>query len=457
MALSRSAIEAMAPDQSALTAAAALLKPCKWPLRAQSGSLIWGECQGSGANPYRVAADVDDPGSKCTCPSRKFPCKHGLALMWMRVDDGAGFAAGEPPDWVLEWVRRRRKGAGGPGGAAAAQPKSLATAAAAPEPSAIDPEAEARRLAAQAKRAADTRRQVAAGLDELELWISDQLRTGLMDFVGEASDRCRRIAARLVDAKAAALASRIDEAPARLFALPPDERADAAIAELGKLTLALRAWRADPDDAEHRREVIGAENREALLADPSTPRLASTWEVLGERISTRRDGLVSVATWLLNLQLAGPRFALLLDVFPASAGRRNGAFDVGHQFEAEIAFYPARAPLRAVIAARGESADVADAPWPAAPHLDPLAGFAEVLLSAPWRLEAPILLPQGRIAEDRAGRAWWVRGDAVLPIDIAPPAVALGVELEAAAGIWNGARLSLLAGRSPWGRLGFNA
>ena len=82
VALSRSAIEAIAPDQSALKAAAGLLKPAKWDARGRAGELIWGECQGSGANPYRVCADTgSDPGSKCTCPSRKFPCKRALALM----------------------------------------------------------------------------------------------------------------------------------------------------------------------------------------------------------------------------------------------------------------------------------------------------------------------------------------------------------------------------------------
>src|SRR5476651_1227257 len=101
--MTRSVIEALAPDQSALTAASALLKPSKWPLRARFERLIWGECQGSGANPYRVAADIEDRGSKCTCPSRKFPCKHALALMWMFVDGDAGFQAGDVPDWVNDW------------------------------------------------------------------------------------------------------------------------------------------------------------------------------------------------------------------------------------------------------------------------------------------------------------------------------------------------------------------
>src|SRR5262245_66421051 len=99
----------MAPDQSALSAASALLKPAKWPVRAQSGALIWGECQGSGANPYRVVADTADAGAKCTCPSRKFPCKHALALVWMFVDDAGAFKPGEVPAGGDDLVGRRSR------------------------------------------------------------------------------------------------------------------------------------------------------------------------------------------------------------------------------------------------------------------------------------------------------------------------------------------------------------
>src|SRR5262249_6817054 len=120
MGLTRSAIEAMAPDQSALSAASALLKPAKWPVRAQSGALIWGECQGSGANPYRVVADTEKVGSKCTCPSRKFPCKHAIALMWMFVDDAGAFQNAEVPAWVNDWISRRR--GGGPATTAKSEP-----------------------------------------------------------------------------------------------------------------------------------------------------------------------------------------------------------------------------------------------------------------------------------------------------------------------------------------------
>ncbi|MBY0568792.1 MAG: SWIM zinc finger domain-containing protein [Hyphomonadaceae bacterium] len=453
MTLTRSAIEAMAPDQGSLSAASALLKAAKWPVRAQAGALIWGECQGSGANPYRVVAETADIGSKCTCPSRKFPCKHALALMWMFVDDSATFEPGEIPAWVQDWMGRRRKGASAPA-TASAEPKSIALAQ---EETAkpADPAAEARKQASAAKRAQDTRKAVRAGLDDLDIWLADQLRGGLTVFVNEPGERCRRIAARLVDAKAGALAGRIDEMPSRLLALPTDERVDAVIMEFGKLVLLMRAWRATPDDPELRREVVSSETREDVLNNPEAPYVSATWEVLGERVSTRRDGLVSQATWLLQLDAQTPRFALLLDFFPASAGKRGAAFIAGDRFQAELVFYPASAPLRAVIASRSDAQG--EHAWPAPPS-NPLAAYAAFKLEAPWRIEAPLLLPQGRIAAEASGRAWWkAPSGAPLQLRTAPPPLALGADISKAAALWDGARLGMIAAQSNWGRIDFDA
>ncbi len=449
----------MAPDQSALKAAAALLKPGKWSSRGVSGGLIWGECQGSGANPYRVAADTVDIGSKCTCPSRKFPCKHGIALMWLHVDEPGGFTPGETPEWVADWTGRRRKSSAAATAVAKAStgPKSLEAASAVETAAAIDPVAEAKRKAAAEKRAVDVRRQVAVGLDELELWISDQLRTGLGAFLTEMPDRCRRIAARLVDAKAGALASRLDETPSRILQLPAEERIDAAIVELGKLTLLARSWRAAPENPELRREVISTETRDELVDALEALRHSAVWEVLGEQIATRRDGLVSVATWLLNTDAEGPRFALLLDYFPASAGRRSGAFAAGHRFRAELIFYPSRVPLRAIIVERSDTEATGDEAWPAPARDDALAAYSDALLATPWLLNAPLMLPAGRIVEDGAGRAWWLGEAVTLPIAGAVPNFALGARIDMAAGLWSGARLTLLAARTNWGRVGFDA
>ncbi len=463
MAFDLKTIEALAPDQASLSSASKLTKRSKWIRLEAQGSLLWGECQGSGANPYRVVVDAGDDGYKCTCPSRKFPCKHSLALMWISATAPAEFTPAETtPEWVNDWLGRRRKGGSAAAPAANQAAKDIGSAGLAEaEPArAEDPAAAERREAAQRKRAEDTKASVAAGLDELDQWIADQLRLGLSGFVDASGERCRRIAARLVDAKAAALASRLDELPGLLLSLRSEERPEAAIRELGKLVLLTRAWRAAPDDAELKRLVATSETREQILANAEAPRLAATWEVLGERIESRKDGLVSHATWLMAVGDAEPRFALLQDYYPASAGRRAQAFSAGERFEAKLAFYPARRPLRALVVERGNGA-TADAAWPSARQAerDPLAAHAAGQDAAPWSAVTPMLLPAGWLARDERGAIWWQAegqdNTIALPLAGSAPEPALGITLDAAAGLWDGARLDLLAARSAFGRLDF--
>ena len=452
-------VEALATDQASLKAAAGLAKPGKWSGIGGSadGALIWGECAGSGANPYRVMADLRDLGNKCTCPSRKFPCKHVLALLWLNAEAVVAFPPGEIPAWVSDWLGRRRGGA--PAGAAAAKPASDAPkdvrAAQLAEPDAPeDPKAGARREAAAAKRTEDTERAILDALDALEQWIGDQLRMGLAAFIDDATTRCRRIAARLVDGKAAALAGRIDELPARLLSQPTGERPRAAVVELGKLVLLARAFRASPRDAEIRRAVASSESRDTILASAETLRVAGRWEVLAEKVQTRRDGLVSQTTWLLNLGSEGPCFAMLLDYFPASAGKRTSVFTPGERFVGEVAFFPGSNPLRALLLQRAtDGAEAGD--WPeAAPDL--AEALTAPLHAEPWALDIPVLLPPGRLAVDPAGQAWWQPADNTIALPLAEGMEGLirGTELTRAAALWSGNRLAVLAAQTPWGRIG---
>ncbi|MEL6747187.1 MAG: SWIM zinc finger family protein [Pseudomonadota bacterium] len=465
MTLTLEIVEALAPDQASLKAASKQVSPKKWPLRGinEETGLIWGECQGSGSNPYRVMADIGDQGYKCTCPSRKFPCKHSLALMWMFAESPTDFEAGAVPDWVNDWVGRRRKTSGAPQPGHPGEPKSLSDALAAEPEKQRDPKQEARRKAATEKRTQQTLESVAAGLDELEQWIVDQLRQGLQSFVTSAQDRCRRIAARMVDAKAHALAGRLDELPARLLQLPAAERADAAIAEFGKLVLLARAWKAAPAHSSVHGYVATSPDRAQVLSDLATLRVASRWEVLGEQVSTRRDGLIAQATWLLNLSREDdvPAFALLLDFFPAATGRRASSFVSGQQFEAELAYFPANDPLRALIVERkaeDATGDIANAPWPLLNGADPLASYWPSLKAEPWCLERPIVLPAGRL--NQVGQdTWWhaSESDAALPVTGTISSIALGVPYGMLAGVWDGRRCHLLCGHSStWGRIAFH-
>ncbi len=452
------AVEALAPDQSSLKAAAGLRKPAKWSGAEISpdGQLIWAACAGSGANPYRVMADLSDLGNKCTCPSRKFPCKHVLALLWMRADDSLTFAPGETPDWVSEWLGRRRK-TGGTTATASTQTvaKDMSAAVVVEAEATEDPKAIARRAAAAEKRAADTEQAMCDAVDSLEGWIGDQLRLGLASFIDDATGRCRRIAARLVDGKAAVLAGRIDELPSRLLALPAGDRVRGAVIELGKLVILARAFRADPKNAELRRSIGTAENREALLENPETLRITATWEVIGEKAETRRDGLVSQTSWLLNLGNEGPRFAVLLDYYPASAGKRGSVFTVGEQFDGELAFYPAQNPERAILLSR-TSRENSNAHWPQTLETSISARIAERLDAEPWLVEAPLLLPPGRIVMEANGSTWWKSkaGDDILPVEDIAEGPARAADLDRAAAIWSAGGLRMLAAQSAWGRIG---
>ncbi|MDR3214519.1 MAG: SWIM zinc finger family protein [Azoarcus sp.] len=450
-------VEALAPDQASLTAAVKLAKVAKWARLERDGMLLWGECQGSGANPYRVIADAGSQGSKCTCPSRKFPCKHSLALMWLDAASPGAFLATSPPAWVADWLGRRRKTGTEAAPATHGGGKSI-EAAALPgaEPAPEDPKAAAKREAAQKKRAGNTHAAITEALEELEQWIADQLRLGLGAFVDNAPERCRRIAARMVDLKSAALASRIDEMPARLLALRSEERPEAAIRELGKLTLMLKAWRANPDEPEIRRQIATAETREQIVNDPAAPIVEGVWEVAGEKIQTRRDGLVSHATWLMSLEPRSQRFAQLLDFYPASGGKRAEAFAQGEQFAATLVFYPSPAPLRAIVLQRAPAP--AQLPWPpVAASPDPLACCAPFWNGTPWGLECPLTLPPGCIVKDNRGHCWWradEQADATgLPLSQDAPLPVLGMALAGAVGLWSGARLELLAAWSDFGRL----
>jgi hypothetical protein len=459
VAIDLKAIEQLATDQSSLKAAAGLAKPAKWSGvgASRDGVLVWGECAGSGANPYRVMADLRDLGNKCTCPSRKFPCKHVLGLLWLNAEAIVPFAPADTPAWVSDWLGRRRgaSAAKPAGNAAPAGDKDLRAARDAEPEAAEDPKDTARREAQAAKRSEETERAILDALDALEQWIGDQLRMGLSGFIDDATARCRRIAARLVDGKAAVLAGRIDELPGRLLALPAGDRPRGAVVELGKLVLLARAFRAAPRDAEIRRAVATSETRETVLADPQALRVNARWEVLAEQVQTRRDGLVSQTTWLLNLGTTGPRFAMLLDFFPASAGRRGSVFTPGERFQGELVFYPSQQPLRALLVRRDATEQTLTADWPMTD--EPLTeALTRPLLTEPWTIDVPLLLPPGRIARDDAGHSWWRSADgaAALPVATEAEGVLRGTDLTRTAAIWSGNRLTILAAQTPWGRIG---
>ena len=84
-------VEALAPDARSLSDAKKLTNVASWRRLGRDGNAIWGVALGSKGDAYAVfARSLND--AQCSCPSRKKPCKHTLALLLLDLG-GHSFAA----------------------------------------------------------------------------------------------------------------------------------------------------------------------------------------------------------------------------------------------------------------------------------------------------------------------------------------------------------------------------
>ena len=103
--LTESYVDSLALNSSAIKNGKDLVKKNSFPLLCQSedGTIIFGDCKGSGKDPYRCSVDVAKEGNpvfRCSCPSRQFPCKHNLGLMYAYTSGKTFTIAPVPQDIV---------------------------------------------------------------------------------------------------------------------------------------------------------------------------------------------------------------------------------------------------------------------------------------------------------------------------------------------------------------------
>jgi SWIM zinc finger len=378
----------LAPDTSSGKAAATVARPAAWGGTGCDGHAVWGECQGSGSSPYQAVVDLSGPAFRCSCPSRKVPCKHTLGLLLLWSDGVVG--AGARPGWVEQWLTQRD------GKARQAQERRATGAAPA---KAKDPKTAQRREL-----------RVEDGIDELERWLRDQVAHGLAQAEHAPYSLWDDVARRLVDAQAGALAGQI-----AALATIPRQRGGASwperlLEEYALLWLLTRAYRRRAHLPEPLRQTVRARvgftvSREEVLAGPTTP---DRWYVVGIR-DTEQDRLITRRVWLRGLRTRRP--ALVLS-FAAPGRPLDASLVAGTAVDADLAFYPGAAPLRALIASQHA------APVPAAPPGSTVGGFlreyAQALALDPWLDRWPAALASVRLSRDH--RLVDPRGDA-LPLD----------------------------------------
>ena len=319
-------ILAMAPDAASAKAARGLVAPAQWPLLGANPQAVWGECQGSGAKPYQTQVDLNGPAFRCSCPSRKFPCKHGLALLLMRAQATAPFTADAAPAWVSEWLSSRSE---------KAQKKEEMRAEKAATP--VDPQAAAQREAQRWQR-------IVSAAAELQRWLADQLARGLGSLNPELLKTWHTQAARLVDAQAPGLGLRVREAAAGIH--QGEDWPERSLHRLGLLQLACEALsrheQLDADVQADLRTLVGWPHDKAEVQERGD-KLADQWTVLGLIIDDRDDKLTERRVWLQGAHSG--RRAWLLDHTFAGKGFEQ-VWTAGAVVQATMAFFPGAAGLR---------------------------------------------------------------------------------------------------------------
>lgn len=408
---------ALAPDAASRKAGGELGAAGPWSGTGSSGEgAVWGLCQGGGGGPYRTVVDLagaTGPAYRCSCPSRRFPCKHALGLLLLWSGGEAAVPVAQTPDWAEEWTTARGRSPGGkPTEEGAGSPSATAAS-----------EAARRRAERRAER-------VTAGVTELEHRLADLLRGGLAAAERSGYGLWEETASRMVDAQAPGLAAWARE----LGAIPGSGPGWPVrlLEECALLHLLDRGWL--------RRELLPeglaatVRSRVGLPPPADGEPVRDNWLVLAQydtvdaKLTTRR-------TWLYGTGCG--RTCLLLSY--GAAGRApEVSLPVGLALDAEVSPYPGAGRSRVALGERFATPVPATARPSGVTTTRAMSRYGEALREDPWLETVPVTLDQ--VVPVPAGDGWQLadaEGGTALP---------LAFPARSRPGLW---RLVALSGGAP--------
>lgn len=379
----------LAGSASGAAAAVTCSDAGSWSTTGHDDEAVWGRYLASSAEPYEVAVDLTGPAFRCTCPSRKVPCKHALGLLLLLASDSIIVANRLP--FAAEWMLRRHDAAEG------ARPAPGKESAATPAPASADGPAVTRPTpVARDQRIDERSERMRHGLRELDRWLCDRVRAGLTAPELADPDEWDRLAARLVDAQCGGLANRVRRVATRIGQHP--RWYEDVLEEMAMLHAlangALRAGTLPLDLADGVHVATGLTSaKEAVLAGvPDTDR----WVVAGES-RVREERITVQRTWLQAAGHGGaasparPRWAMVLS-FGALGREVESPYRLGTALVADVHWYPGGIRLRALVG------QVHDGPstspeTPAAQTIDAaLESVGWAVVGEPWLERYPMCI-----------------------------------------------------------------
>ena len=362
-------ILSFSPDAGIAQRAQELATLRKWRNLHGNERAIWGECKSSGASYYLTAIDLKGPAFKCNCPSRKFPCKHAVGLMLMIANNSDNFRiTSDIPDWVKDWLEKRSSSNRND------------------EKDEVAEEiAQHKREVLKEKNRSKRMLQMEAGLDGLEMWLTDTIRQGLASTERQGHSFWKDISARMVDAKLGGIGRRIESM--ELLQGGNTNWVDKMLSQMTDLYLIAKGFKnlenLPPPLQQELLSVAGINTKkDDVLAQEG---IKDDWLVMGQ-IEGVEDNLNFRRVWLFGQKTK--KYALILDYVWGDTGFPNH-FPTGSTLSGQLCFYPSAFPLRAILRL----------PFDISNHPQPIKGFSnfkefvdaysKALFANPWLLDFP--------------------------------------------------------------------
>ncbi|SFN80400.1 hypothetical protein SAMN05428949_3523 [Chitinophaga sp. YR627] len=390
MLLTEEQVLSLAPDEASRKAGKALAGAAKWVSKGANEQALWGECQGSGSKPYQTQIDLAGTAFKCSCPSRKFPCKHGMGLMLLYARESATFTDNTPPSWVSEWLEKRA------GKEVKKQEK---------EEKQVDE-------AARDKRQLARQQKVEDGIHELLLWMKDIIRNGLLQLPEKGASYWETMARRMVDAQAPGLAAMVRGLSEINFYSEGWQHT--FMEQLLRIYLVIQGFRQGETLSlllqQELRILVGfTQSQEALRQEKG---IKDTWLILNKQV-TEEDNLTTEKYWLYGLHSYQP--ALVLQFYARGMSRPQLLLTAGMSIEAELVFFPSEIPLRALIKEPVTNNNLQDTYG--LPGWEELTATETSLAEKmPVRSERPYIVQQ--LTPVQHNMKWWLKdsNDRIMPV-----------------------------------------
>jgi hypothetical protein len=305
----------VAPDQFTLRASQGIAKQTKWVALHQDGQTLWGIFPNGKRKDGQTAVFLPSSSVTCSCNSRKFPCRHQLALLQIWQQQNSLFTPMPLETQLAIWATREQQ-----------RHSRTADEAKQSLPKQPPPQQMA---------------QLKTGLHELELWLTDMVRHGLATLPERPKTYWVTMANRLIDAQAPTLAQQVQQMGKIPTAQPnwPQE----TLKQVGRLYLIIQGFRQFNQLSSETQADLQTAVGWLPTPHPNRPNQADNWLVLG-RTQEQVGKKLHTHSWLWGEKC---RKIAQLTQISRPAKPKGICHITGTVLQGSLQFSPSNWPLRA--------------------------------------------------------------------------------------------------------------